>query len=165
MSVVHTLTRIQTIPRPIEEVFAFFAEARNLETITPPFLHFHVLTPAPIEMRSGALIDYRLRLRGLPIRWRTRIEEWRPNERFVDTQLRGPYALWHHTHLFRQTPAGVEMTDLVRYALPLGPLGAIAHRLFVRRDVENIFDYRAKTIARLFGAEYPARSAPGAAAA
>jgi ligand-binding SRPBCC domain-containing protein len=98
-------------------------------------------------MRQGALIEYRLRLHGVPIRWLTRIEEWAPGERFVDVQLRGPYALWHHTHEFE--PAGdgrTLMRDTVRYALPLGPLGVLAHRLFVARDIERIFDHRQETV-------------------
>jgi ligand-binding SRPBCC domain-containing protein len=141
----YTLIREQRLDGTPAEVFPFFADARNLERITPPWLHFHVVNDP--EMRPGALIEYRLRLHGVPIRWLTRIEEWAPGERFVDVQLRGPYALWHHTHEFE--PAGdgqTLMRDTVRYALPLGPLGALAHRLFVRRDVERIFDYRYETV-------------------
>src|SRR6185436_15246816 len=136
----YTLHRAQLLEGTPDEVFPFFAEARNLERITPPWLHFHV-TSMPRELRQGALIEYRLKLHGVPIRWLTQIEEWAPGERFVDVQLRGPYALWHHTHEFE--PAGdgqTLMRDTVRYALPLGPLGALAHRLFVKRDVERIFD-------------------------
>ena len=141
----YTLTREQLLDGTPDTVFPFFADARNLERITPPWLQFHVVN-AP-EMRQGALIEYRLRLHGVPIRWLTRIEEWTPGERFVDVQLRGPYALWHHTHEFE--PAGdgrTLMRDTVRYALPLGPLGALAHRLFVARDIERIFDYRYETV-------------------
>ena len=99
------LRREQRLPGTPDEVFPFFADARNLEAITPPWLGFRVLTPAPIEMRPGALIEYRLKLRGLPLSWLTRIEEWVPGERFVDAQLAGPYALWHHTHEFAPGPA------------------------------------------------------------
>jgi ligand-binding SRPBCC domain-containing protein len=143
----HTLTREQTLPGTPDEVFPFFAEARNLERITPPWLHFHVVTQPP-ELRQGALIEYRLKLHGVPIRWLTQIEEWAPGERFVDVQLRGPYALWHHTHEFE--PAGdgrTLMRDTVRYALPFGPLGSLAHRLFVKRDVERIFMFRSSVVA------------------
>jgi hypothetical protein len=145
----HILTREQRLPGTPEEVFPFFADAANLEAITPPWLRFRIVTPGPIEMREGALIEYRLRLRGIPIRWRTRIDEWEPGVRFVDRQLSGPYALWHHTHEFAPDgPDHTLMRDVVRYALPLGPLGELAHRITVKRDLRRIFDYRAETVAR-----------------
>jgi ligand-binding SRPBCC domain-containing protein len=144
------LQREQWIARPIEEVFAFFADATNLEAITPPWLRFRILSPGPIAMRPGALIVYRLRWGWLPLRWVTEIEEWQPPFRFADVQLRGPYALWHHTHSFEPHDGGTLMRDRVRYALPLGPLGRLAHRLFVRRDLEAIFDYRAKKVNEVF---------------
>jgi len=145
---VHVLERSQRLDVPPERAFAFFADARNLEAITPPWLRFRVVTPDPITMRPGTLIDYRLRLHGLPLRWRTRIDAWEPPRRFVDTQLRGPYALWEHTHTFEPAGAGaVVMTDRVRYALPrLGP------GWFVRRDLDRIFDFRARAIAAGLGA-------------
>jgi ligand-binding SRPBCC domain-containing protein len=139
----HTLRREQRLEGTPEEVFPFFADAGNLEAITPPWLAFHVVTPKPIELRAGALIEYRLTLHRLPIRWLTRIEEWEPGVRFVDAQLHGPYALWHHTHEFeRDGEHHTLMRDTVRYALPLGPFGEIAHRLVVARDLERIFDFR-----------------------
>ena len=137
------------LPRPRAEVFPFFAEARNLEAITPPWLRFEVLTPAPIAMRAGALIDYRIRLYGLPIRWRTEIAEWDPPCGFVDVQLRGPYTLWHHTHTFEERDGGTVCGDRVRYR-PRG--GALLHRLFVRRDVERIFAYRQQRLREVFAA-------------
>ena len=141
------LRREQRLPGTPAEVFPFFADAGNLEAITPPWLGFRVVTPRPIEMREGALIEYRLRLHGLPISWLTRIEEWVPGERFVDVQLSGPYRLWHHTHEFRPLPGGgTLMTDTVRYALPFGPLGCLAHRVLVRRDLERIFDFRERAV-------------------
>jgi ligand-binding SRPBCC domain-containing protein len=141
----HTLRRERYLPGTPDEVFPFFAEPRNLERITPPFLHFHVVHAD--EPRAGALIEYRLRLHGVPIDWLTRIEAWEPGVRFVDVQLRGPYALWHHTHEFEAAHAGTTlMRDTVRYALPYGPLGALAHRVFVKRDVEAIFDYRTVSL-------------------
>jgi len=141
----YTLRREQTLNGTPDEVFPFFAEARNLERITPPFLEFRVLHAD--EMRVGALIEYRLKLHGVPIRWLTQIQEWEPGERFVDVQLRGPYALWHHTHTFEETDDGnTLMRDTVRYALPYGPLGTVAHRLFVQRDIERIFDYRTVSV-------------------
>jgi ligand-binding SRPBCC domain-containing protein len=136
------------LPRPRGEVFPFFADARNLETITPPWLKFEVLTPAPIEMRPGTLIDYRIRVHGIPIRWRTEIAEWQPPHRFVDVQLRGPYTLWHHTHTFEARDGGTLCADRVRYR-PLG--GVLVNWLFVRRDVEGIFRYRQQRMKELFG--------------
>ena len=146
----HVLRREQRLPGPPAEVFPFFSDAGNLEAITPPWLRFEVVTPRPIEMRPGALIEYRLVLHRLPIAWLTRIEEWEPGVRFVDMQMAGPYRLWHHTHEFRVHPdGGTVMTDTVRYALPLGPLGALAHRAVVRRDVERIFAFRARAVPAL----------------
>ena len=145
---VHALERSQRLDVPPERAFAFFADARNLEAITPPWLRFRVVTADPITMAEGTLIDYRLRLHGLPLRWRTRIDAWEPPHRFVDTQLRGPYALWEHTHTFAAAGAGaVVMSDRVRYALPL-----LAPAWFVRCDLDRIFDYRARAIARGVGA-------------
>lgn len=149
---VHVLEREQRLEIPIERAFEFYGSALNLEAITPPFLAFKVLTP-DVEMEPGALIEYRLRLHGIPIRWLTRIEVWEPPHRFVDVQVKGPYALWHHTHSFEADgPDAVWIRDRVRYALPLGPLGGIANLLFVRRDVERIFDYRTEAVAASLGA-------------
>ena len=149
---VHTLRRAQCLPRPPVEVFPFFAAAANLEAITPPFLRFRIVTPTPIPMRVGTLIQYRLRLHGVPISWLTSIQEWDPPHRFVDVQVRGPYALWHHTHEFEADGTGATvMRDTVRYALPLGPLGEVARRVLVARDLERIFDHRAGKIARRLG--------------
>ena len=135
------------LPRKREEIFPFFAEARNLESITPPWLKFEVLTPEPIVMRAGTLIDYRIKVHGLPIRWRTEIAEWQPPQRFVDVQLRGPYHLWHHTHTFEECDGGTLCTDHVRYR-PRG--GALVNWLFVRRDVERIFQFRQQRLKELF---------------
>ena len=150
---VHTLRREQRLPGSPKDVFAFFGDARNLETITPPLLRFRVMDPDAIVMGPGALIRYRLRVHRVPVGWLTVIREWDSPYRFVDEQLRGPYALWQHTHTFEPVPAtdggGTLMRDVVRYALPLGPLGELARRLFVARDVEAIFDFRAETIREL----------------
>jgi ligand-binding SRPBCC domain-containing protein len=143
----HVLRREQHLPRPPHDVFPFFADAANLEAITPPWLKFEVTTPAPIRMRQGTLIEYRLNLHKLPIRWLTRIEAWEPPHRFVDVQLAGPYELWHHAHEFSPDgDGGTVMRDTVHYALPFGPLGEIARRLFVARDLAQIFDYRGKRV-------------------
>jgi ligand-binding SRPBCC domain-containing protein len=144
----HVLTREQHLPGPPDEVFPFFADAANLEAITPPWLNFHIVTPRPVEMRVGTLIEYRLTLHRVPVAWLTRIEEWVPGQRFVDAQIHGPYKLWHHTHEFAPDGDGTLMRDTVRYALPLGPLGEIARRAFVARDLERIFDYRAEVLRR-----------------
>jgi len=140
----------QVLPGERDEVFAFYADAFNLEAITPPWLGFRVVTPGPIEMRAGALIEYRLALHRIPVRWLTRIEEWTPGRSFVDAQLRGPYRLWHHTHTFTPAGGGTLVGDRVRYALPFGPLGTVAHAALVRRDLERIFDYRRPAIERRF---------------
>lgn len=142
------LERDQRLELPAARAFEFFAEPRNLEAITPPWLGFRVVTPGRIAMGPGALIDYRLKLHRVPIRWRTRIEIWEPPLRFVDVQVRGPYAAWEHLHSFE--PDGehaVVIGDRVRYALPLGVLGWIAHQAFVKRDLDRIFDYRRRAIA------------------
>jgi hypothetical protein len=144
------LDREQRLHAPPEQVFPFFADALNLERITPPWLRFRVITPRPIEMRAGVLIEYRLRLHGVPLRWLTRIEAWEPPHRFVDRQLRGPYRSWWHEHTFAADGAGgTVMRDLVRYSLPLGPLGGAADVLLVRRDLRRIFDHRAGAVGRL----------------
>ena len=147
----YVLEREQLVPRPRSEVFAFFEDAGNLERITPPFLRFRIVTPRPIAMHEGTLIDYRLSLFGLPFSWRTRIEVYEPRVRFVDMQIKGPYTLWRHTHTFDDVPGGTLMKDRVEYAIPLGPLGAAARAMFVRRTLERIFDYREATIAEIFG--------------
>jgi hypothetical protein len=143
---VRSFERRQRLQLPAERAFAFFADAHNLEAITPPWLAFEVLSAD--ELREGALIEYRLRLHRVPLRWRTRIAVWDPPVRFVDVQLRGPYALWEHTHTFeRAGDEAVIVRDRVRYALPFGPLGSLAHRLFVRRDIERIFAFRQRALA------------------
>ncbi len=143
------LRREQVLDVPVAEAFNFFGRAENLEEITPPLLRFRITTPGPIEMRVGALIRYKLRMRGVPVSWLTRIEAWDPPRGFVDRQLRGPYALWHHTHSFEPAePDGsrTRMVDLVRYGQRLGPLGTLAEHLLVRRDLDRIFDFRRDAI-------------------
>jgi len=144
-----TFESTQELPAPLEAVFRFFADATNLETITPPWLRFRVTTPQPIEMGEGTLIDYRLRIRGVPVRWQSEITDWDPPHRFVDRQLRGPYRRWVHTHVFEPTADGTLVRDAVEYAVPGGGL---VNRLLVRPDVERIFAYRRETLAGLFPA-------------
>lgn len=136
------------LPLPAKEVFPFFADAENLESITPPELGFSILTPRPITLNADALIDYRLRLMGIPLLWRSRISLWDPPYRFVDEQLKGPYKEWVHTHRFEDREKGCIMTDEVRYRLPLWPLGEAAFPL-VRLHLERIFRFRQKVIRKL----------------
>lgn len=139
------------VDAPIDEVFAFFSDAQNLERLTPASLRFQILTPLPIEMREGALIEYRLRIRGVPVYWQTEIACWEPGKRFVDRQLKGPYRKWVHEHRFEPAGDQTRMFDRVDYALPGGPLAPIAHALFVRKEVERIFQFRTEAIAQAFG--------------
>jgi ligand-binding SRPBCC domain-containing protein len=153
VSNVHVLARKQRVPLPITETFSFYGDALNLERITPPWLGFVVTTLRPIEMGVGTLIEYRLRLHRVPVRWRTRIEAWEPPHRFVDMQVRGPYSLWEHTHTFEEDgPGATIIRDRVRYSIPFGPLGELADWLLVRRDLKKIFDYRRDAVARELGA-------------
>lgn len=145
------LEREQWVPRTPDEVFPFFGDAHNLEELTPGFLRFRIEKVSTPEVGAGTLIDYRLRLHGVPVRWRTLIESWQPQESFVDTQIRGPYRLWHHTHEFEPWQGGTILRDRVRYQLPLGALGDLAAGWLVERDVATIFDYRREQIARRFG--------------
>lgn len=140
------------LPLPPEELFGFFADAANLDAITPPWLNFRMVTPPPIAMREGALIDYRLSLHGIPLRWRTLISVWQPPCRFVDEQVRGPYRQWIHEHTFEAREGGTLARDVVHYAVPLDFL---VHRWFVRPDIERIFAYRAAALQKLFPAAPP----------
>jgi ligand-binding SRPBCC domain-containing protein len=142
-----TLETRLIIPLSPEKLFPFFADAGNLESITPPWLHFEILTPLPMEMRLGAFIEYHLRLHGISVRWLTEITLWEPPHRFVDEQKRGPYREWIHEHTFAERDGGCEMRDFVQYAVPGGWL---TNRLFVRRNVQQIFEYRAQKLLGLF---------------
>jgi ligand-binding SRPBCC domain-containing protein len=149
---IHTLCRRQFVAGHIEEVFAFFSRAENLQEITPAWLNFQILSVDPPELRKGTLIRYGLAWRGLlPLRWTTEITRWQPPFCFVDEQTAGPYRLWHHEHRLQPQGTGTLMIDTVKYAMPLGPAGAVAHRFIVQRDVERIFDFRARATKRLFG--------------
>jgi len=145
-----TLESSQRLEAPRENVFAFFADARNLETLTPGYLRFRLLTPTPIELRIGARIDYRLRVRGLPLRWTSEITDWRPPERFVDEQIHGPYRRWTHEHMFEESDGVTIVRDRVRYTVPGG---AVIERLFVRPDLRRIFKYRRRRLVEIFSGE------------
>ena len=146
----HILESRQIVERPREEVFNFFADAANLERITPPELNFKIISAQPIDIKRGALIDYKLNLRGIPITWKTEITQWNPPHDFVDTALTSPYKQWIHLHTFETGGDGETiMKDLVRYRLPFEPLGDLAH-WYVRRELKYIFDYRRKTIEEIF---------------
>lgn len=147
----YSLHREIFVGRPLAEVFDFFSKAENLEQITPPWMNFRILTPPPIEMKPGALISYQLRVRGIPLRWLTRIEVWNPPHEFVDVQLKGPYSLWRHTHRFRETAGGAAIEDTVEYRMPFGWLGKLLHHLQVARDLQTIFDYRERRVRKLLG--------------
>lgn len=147
----YVLESEQFIPRPIDEVFAFFSRPENLEELTPTWLNFKIVE-APKTLAAEVLIRYRLSWHGVPIRWTTQIKEWNPPHRFVDVALSGPYVLWNHEHLFAPHENGTLMHDRVTYALPLGWLGVLAHRLCVRRDVERIFEFRTHRMGQLFPA-------------
>ncbi len=164
----HRLETEQVVSSDLARTFAFFADAGNLEAITPPFLRFRIITPRPIAMAVGTLIDYRLSLHGVPIHWRTRIDEWHPAEEasvasvagfvdrqvagFVDRQVAGPYAAWIHRHTFTPHPRGTVVRDRVDYALPLDPWSRPIHPLLVRPDLDRIFGYRREAVTRALGA-------------
>lgn len=144
------------VPESINRVFGYFSDAGNLESLTPPYLNFNIVTPLPIEMRSGAIIDYRLRLRGIPIKWKTEIAAWEPSRRFVDQALKSPYRWWHHEHLFEEVDGGTRVIDIVHYGVPGG---ALIHNLLVKRDVRHIFEYRQDRLATVFPNERAANQA------
>jgi ligand-binding SRPBCC domain-containing protein len=147
----HRLYREQIVPAPVDEVFGFFAEAANLERITPPWLGFGLVGAEPPVMRTGTLIEYRLHLHRVPLRWVSRIALWEPGRTFVDVQVRGPYRVWRHRHEFEPRGQTTLVRDHVDYALPLGRIGDLAHGAFVERDLARIFDYRRAAVTRLLG--------------
>jgi len=153
--IVHELKRKQTVQASLEEVWDFFSSPENLDALTPSDMRFDIITPRPLpKMFKGQVIDYIVApLLGIPLKWQTEIIEVIPKERFIDLQAKGPYKLWHHTHIFKDLGDKVEMTDIVKYALPLGALGNIAHPIFVKAKLESIFDYRYKKVEEIFNTE------------
>jgi ligand-binding SRPBCC domain-containing protein len=144
---IHILRSEVWVPRPREEVFAFFSRAENLEALTPHWLHFSILSPGPIEMKAGTRIRYRLRLHGIPLRWESEITAWEPPYRFVDEQRRGPYRRWIHEHEFLEHGGGTTVRDTVQYSVAGGLL---VQRLFVAPDLDGIFEFRRKKVAEIF---------------
>jgi ligand-binding SRPBCC domain-containing protein len=157
----YRLQRSQRVAAPLETIFAFFSDPANLEALTPPWLGFRILHATDSPVRLGTRISYRLRLNGVPLRWESVIAEHVPGVSFADEQARGPYRHWYHRHGFRAVPGGVEIEDVVEYELPFGLLGRLAHVLLVRRQLRQIFDYRAARMRELFGELPPADQASG----
>ena len=151
----YVLERSQRVRAPLSEVFAFFSDPANLARITPPWLRFRVVGTAPERIAAGSRFEYRIRWSLFTLGWVTRITRWEPPSQFQDVQEKGPYATWIHTHRFAEEPGGVRMQDRVEYALPFGPLGRLAHRLRVRRQLEEIFDYRREAIEEIFAGGSP----------
>lgn len=143
-------TSEQVICRDIEEVFAFFSDAKNLERLTPPWLSFRIVNVSSPTVEKDTVIEYKLKIHRVPVRWKTLILEWQPQKRFVDFQLSGPYSLWHHTHVFEKCAEGTLMKDEIIYRIPFGILGRLLLGEFIRRDIETIFDYRRKVIKEFF---------------
>ena len=147
---IYEIHTTQVINRPIEEVFVFFSKPENLAVITPKKLGFKILTPTPIKMNKGCLIDYLIHLMGIPVHWRTIITDYDPPHMFIDQQLKGPYSLWHHTHTFKKIENGVEIKDRIIYSIPLGWMGQLLHKFWIKKDLNNIFSHRKKVISDLF---------------
>ncbi len=148
---IYTLSFAQQVARPLAEVFDFFSRAENLEALTPPWLNFKILGVKPEPVQQGTLINYSLRVHGIPLRWTSEIVEWGPPHRFVDLQLRGPYKLWRHEHRFEPKDGGTLISDTINIALPLGVLGQFAYKIKVKSDLEKIFAFRKEKIRTLFG--------------
>ena len=147
---IYELYKTQFINQPIDVVFNFFSKPENLALITPSKLAFKILTPTPITINKGTLIDYTIRLMRFPVHWRTLITKYNPPYEFVDEQIKGPYLFWHHTHTFKAVNGGSEIKDKVRYSIPMGYLGQFIHKIWIKKDLEKIFEYRKAVIDKLF---------------
>lgn len=150
---IYTLKYEQFVGMPLDEVFSFFSRPENLALITPSWLGFVILTPSPLEMRNGVLISYAIRIAGIRVRWISMITSYEPPHQFTDEQLRGPYSFWHHRHMFREEKGGTMVIDELRYAVPFGIVGRIVRKVFIRRQLEKIFSYRAEAIKKIFAGE------------
>ena len=140
----------QFIDKPLDVVFLFFSKPENLRRITPPTLDFQILTPTPISMEKGTVIDYKIKVMGIRVHWRTIITSYNPPSQFVDEQTKGPYVLWIHTHTFKIKDGGVEINDCVEYSIPMGLLGRFVHFLWIRRKLDQNFDFRRRKIEEIF---------------
>ena len=147
---IYELSVSHRVNAPIEKVFDFFSKPENLSKITPKKMGFNVLTPLPITMERGALIDYTIKVMGFPLRWRTLITSYDPPNKFVDEQLKGPYSFWHHTHTFEPVNDGVIINDVIKYSIPLGFIGRIMHFLWIKNDLNKVFNFRKKVIDEIF---------------
>tara|TARA_X000000368_G_scaffold346469_1_gene285798 strand:+ start:1618 stop:2106 length:489 start_codon:yes stop_codon:yes gene_type:complete len=147
---VYELSASHHVDAPLEKVFNFFSKPENLSKITPAKMGFNVLTPSPIKMERGALIDYTIKVFIFPLRWRTLITAYDPPNKFVDEQLKGPYSFWHHTHTFEANNNGVVIKDVIKYSIPMGILGRVLHYLWIKNDLKKVFDYRKEVIDRIF---------------
>jgi ligand-binding SRPBCC domain-containing protein len=148
---IYTLNKQQIVARPLREVFAFFERPENLSVITPPWLGFSIMTPSPIPMGKGTVVDYSIRMIGLKVHWRSLISAYEPLRGFTDEQLIGPYAFWHHAHTFAEVDDGTLIADEIHYAMPFGVIGQVCHPFLVERRLEEIFRYRAQIIKQMFG--------------
>ena len=146
----YKLLKSQFIDKPINEVFSFFEKPENLQEITPLYLNFKIITPSPIKMEVGQIISYNIKLRGIPIKWNSLISSYDPPNSFIDQQIKGPYAIWHHTHRFKEQDGGTLIEDEVKYAIPFGIVGRILNYLFIKNDLKKIFQYREERIALIF---------------
>ena len=146
----HILTKTTIINRPLVEVFNFFSNAENLNVITPPDMQFKIISPLPIQIKKGALIDYKIKVNGIPFKWQTEISEWQPNIRFVDQQIKGPYRVWIHEHTFEEVDGQTHMKDYVQFLSPGWFLEPLINKLFVEKKVKAIFEYREKILKDLF---------------
>jgi ligand-binding SRPBCC domain-containing protein len=150
MATTRTLKRTTIINRSLGVVFDFFSKAENLNKLTPSNLHFKILSPLPVKMQPGTLIDYQLRLMGVPFKWQTEITVWEPPHRFIDIQKKGPYKLWIHEHIFEEKEGKTIMYDLIEYKFPGGIFESFIHHFFVKKGLQNIFGYREKTCMEIF---------------
>lgn len=143
---IYTFKKEQFVPSDMETVFDFFSRPENLEKITPPAMGFHIMTPNPIEMKKGAIIDYTVNIMGVPVRWRTMITSYKKNQFFVDEQLKGPYSYWYHKHSFEPVEGGINIIDEITYALPLEAFRNIVHPLLIKPQLKKIFSFRFQII-------------------
>jgi|TARA_B100000953_G_scaffold65793_1_gene52623 hypothetical protein len=147
---IYELVKTQVIDSSIDNVFDFFAKPENLKTITPEKLSFNIITPTPITMDKGTVIDYTIRLFGIQVHWRALITRYDPPHEFIDEQIKGPYNFWYHTHKFKEVEGGVEISDRVNYSIPMGVFGQVLHFLWIKRDLEKIFSHRKRIIDNIF---------------